>query len=132
MSDRDHDTVDHDDLDPHGDGPFEPHRPPKYVEGVYKPHFADPEADYVLMEASLLPQDFDGGLYWAQTDADGDAAGVVRKLDSHDHNPGMPITEGADMVVGHVYDGELELREGNYVDWNERIDTENIPEVPDV
>lgn len=120
-----HGDVDHAELDAHGDGEFEPHRPPKFVEGVYKPHFADPAAEYVLMEASLLPQDFEEGLYWAKTDADGDSAGVVRRLD------GTPITEGADMVVGHVHDGELELREGNYVDFNERIDAENIPEVPD-
>jgi hypothetical protein len=120
-----HGNVDHDKLDAHGDGEFEPHRPPKYVEGVYKPHFADPDADYVLMSASMLPNDFDGGLYWAQTDEDGDAAGVVRRLD------GTPITEGADMVVGYIYDGVIELREGNYVDYNERIDIAVIPEKPD-
>lgn len=107
-----------------------PHRPPKYVDGVYKPHFSDPDADYVLMKASLLPHHHPGGLYWAQTDSAGDAKGVVRKLDSHDHSPGQPITEGADMVVGWMYDGELELLAGNYVDYNERIDDEHIPALP--
>lgn len=113
-----HGDVDHDELEPHGDGEFEPHRPPKYVEGVYKPHFSDPDADYVLMSASLLPNDFDGGLYWAQTDGDGDAAGVVRRLD------GTPIS--TDMVVGFIYDGVIEL----LTDYNERIDIQDIPPKP--
>ena len=100
------------------------HRPPKYVEGVYKPHFSDPDADYVLMSASMLPNDFDGGLYWATTDSDGDSKGVVRRLD------GTPITEGADMITGHAYDGEIELQVGNHIDFNERIDDKDIPEIP--
>lgn len=117
----DYGEVDHSSLDAHGDGEFEPHRPPKYVEGVYKPHFADPDADRVLMSASLLPNDFDGGLYWAQTDSDGSAKGVVRRID------GTPITEGADMVVASLYDGELEYRKGEYVDYSSRIDEGDIP-----
>lgn len=102
----------------------EPHRPPKYVDGVYKPHFADPGADLVLMKASMLPKDHPGALYWATTDDGGDAAGVVRGPD------GAPITEGVDAVVGHVYDGDLELRSGEWVDWGERIDRENVPGRP--
>lgn len=124
MSSR-HDPPPTEELRAHGDGDYEPHRPPKYVEGVYKPHFADPDADLVLMKASMLPQEHDGGLYWATTDADGDAKGVVRRLD------GTPITEGADMVVGHLRDGDLEFRAGNHVDWSERIDREHVPELPD-
>ena len=100
------------------------HRPPKYVDGVYKPHYADPNAEYVLMEASLLGHDFPGGLYWAQTDSGGDAKGVVRDLD------GKPITEGADSVIGWVYDGELELYSGEYIDYNDWVEKEHIPDLP--
>lgn len=125
MSSETHNPPPVDELDRYGDGEYEPHRPPKYVEGVYKPHFADQTADFVLMSASMLPNDFDGGLYWAQTDDDGDAEGVVRRLD------GRPITGGADMVVGYYRDGEIELRDGEYVDYNDRINHENIPDVPE-
>lgn len=103
----------------------EPHRLLKYVEGVYKPHFNDPETQYVLMSASMLPNHHDGGLYWAKTDSDGDTAGVVRRRDE------TPITEGADMIVGYVYDDDVKLRDGNYVDYNERIDVADIPKQPD-
>ena len=115
----DHTSVNQNDLAPHGDGEFEPHRPPKYVEGIYKPHYDDPDAEYVLMSVSLIPNDHPQGMYWAQTNSDG----VVRRLDTHDNHPGRPITEGADMPVGRVYDGDIEL--------NSRIDESDVPELPD-
>ena len=115
----DHTSVNQDDLAPHGDGEFEPHRPPKFVEGVYKPHYGDPSADYVLMSVSLISDCHPQGMYWAQTDEDG----VIRRLDTNDHEPGRPITEGADMPVGRVYDGEVIL--------SDLVDESNVPELPD-
>jgi len=95
----------------------EPHRPPKYVDGEYKPHFGDPDADYAIYYANALGGEL---LELSLTDSDGDAAGVVRTLD------GKPRYEGVGHIVGHIHDGEIHLRTGNYVDWNERIDKEDV------
>lgn len=90
-------------------GEDRPHRPPKYVEGHYKPHFGDAEADFAVL---VHPVDFDEEPQLGTTDASGDAAGVVRELN------GRPIYEGGTTLVGHVYDGEIRLRDF----WQDRID----------
>ena len=88
-----------------------PHRPPKYVEGHYKPHFGDPDADWAIY-AWWGGEEIE--LY--TTDSDGDAAGVVRGAD------GTPAYEGGGHIAGHVYDGEIRLQGI----WKDRIDVSKV------
>ena len=91
----------------------EPHRPPKYVDGHYKPHFGDPAADYAIYAYGMY-----GGYEteFYTTDSDGDAAGVVRRDD------GTPVYEGGGHIAGHVYDGEVDLRDF----WEDRLDADEL------
>jgi len=78
------------------------HRPPKYVDGVYKPLFADPTADYVVVVHVWYP--YVAPLELGTTDADGDAKGVVRKN-------GSPVGEGANTVGGVIYGDEIRIND---------------------
>ena len=90
----------------------QPHSPPKYVEGHYKPHFGDPDADYVIF---IWPLDPARSPHLATTDNDGDASGVVRY-------DGDPLYEGGATLVGTIYDEEISLRDH----WQDRIEESDV------
>jgi len=92
----------------------EPHRPPKYVEGVYKPHRVSPEADYVIF---VWPLDYAQEPHVADVDDDG----YVRHRDT-----GKPMTEGGSNIAGYIDDGTIVLR-GVYA---EMLDAADVT-VPD-
>lgn len=112
--------VNHDELKRHGDGEYEPHRPPKYVEGIYKPWYINPEYRYAVY---VYPLDMSDTPYLAKVDSDGDAEGVVR-----DAYTMQPLSEGGITVVGAVdTDGEIQINDL----YDERIDREDVVELID-
>lgn len=87
------------------------HRPPKYVDGVYKPLFADPTADYVVVVHTWYPNM--ASLKLGTTDTDGDTEGVVR------YN-GLPVGEGSYTVGGGIH--------GDYIRINDYGELKEITE----
>lgn len=123
MTDDEWSPPPHGELRPHGDGEYEPHRPPKYVEGVYKPHSGIPDADYAVMTYPLDP----GYEPWlAEVDELPGGHTVLRKPGG-----GRPCGSGGTTVSGWVFHADNErLREvaigGN---WEGRIDEDDVLEL---
>ena len=78
------------------------HRPPKYVDGVYKPLFGDPTADCVIIVHTWYPHM--APLKLGTTDTDGDSKGVVR-------NNGSPVGDGGNSIGGVIYGDEIRIND---------------------